>query len=707
MSQPNDTINLFPCPEIPSNLGDQKLLGLYKQIQEGRWLQRLKNSGGRLTGRQWRKLAEIVREFTPKTPLHLTTRQDIEIHDLQPEQIPSVQAELGSVGLTTFGAAGDTPRNTIVCPCSGTVTGTADLSLLAKTLEIEMAKIEGIYSLPRKFKISLSCSETCGQPWIQDLGLVTKRNGMRMGFKVIVAGSLGAKPNTGILFKDWLEAGDVVPLVIAAIKVFATHGDRENRRKARLRHVRERMGDAVFLNLLQETFTETKAELIWPTPDLDATESGFDEQKILTFPNGDISPEMAEALGDLADDEDLRVAIDTHHRVVIFARSVQNLELKLSKFPSLSEAAKASVSVVTCPGKRWCAHAIVHTNEIADRIRKQCAGMLPPGATVCISGCPNGCSHPAVADIGLSGRMTTDSQGRRVEAFDIRAGGGMGHDDRLAVPVAQKVLTEDVVDEIQKNSSRKPETARMNELILTLRKQTAELPTDAFLKFVWKHFGDKIALASSLSPEDQVITHMLCEIFGEAVERPKVFTIDTGRLPQKTYDVIEATYKKYGLWIKMLFPDAQTVEQMVNNDGPNLFYDSVEARKQCCFVRKVEPLRRELATLDAWVTGLRKQQATTRKDVERIEWDESNGLVKINPLVNWSNDEVWAFIRENNVPYNLLHDKGYPSIGCKPCTRAVRDGEDIRSGRWWWETPEQKECGLHVVDEKLVRKNGD
>ncbi len=243
----------------------------------------------------------------------------------------------------------------------------------------------------------------------------------------------------------------------------------------------------------------------------------------------------------------------------------------------------------------------------------------------------------------------------------------------------------------------------MNKLVSTLRQQTTELPTDEFLGFVWNHFGDKIALASSLSAEDQVITHILCGI----TKKPRIFTLDTGRLPQKTYDVIEATYKKYGLRIKMLFPDAKSVEEMINNDGPNLFYDSIEARKKCCFVRKVAPLRQELSTLDAWVTGLRRDQAATRSDVERIEWDEANGLVKINPLADWSNDNVWKFIRDNNVPYNLLHDDGYPSIGCEPCTRGVAEGEDIRSGRWWWEKPEQKECGLHVVDGKLIRKNGD
>ncbi len=238
--------------------------------------------------------------------------------------------------------------------------------------------------------------------------------------------------------------------MIATLKVFAEHGDRENRRKARLRHVRERMGDDVFLKLLQDTFTETKAEKNWVIPVLDVVEAGFGQQKILTFPNGDITPEMGDALGSLADDDNFKVALDTHHRIIVFARNDQNLDAKLSELPSLTEVSKPAISVVSCPGKRWCAHAIVHTNEVADRIRNECSDILPVGATVCLSGCPNGCAHPAVADIGLSGRMTKDSQGNPVEAFDIRSRGGMGHDDRLAEPVAQKIATDDVVDEIKK-----------------------------------------------------------------------------------------------------------------------------------------------------------------------------------------------------------------------------------------------------------------
>ena len=212
------------------------------------------------------------------------------------------------------------------------------------------------------------------------------------------------------------------------------------------------------------------------------------------------------------------------------------------------------------------------------------------------------------------------------------------------------------------------------------------------LAVVLERFGDRIALASSLSAEDQVITDLLAKHTAAL----RIFTLDTGRLPSETYDVIQATNDKYGIAIKILFPERKDVESMVARHGPNLFYRSIELRKECCLVRKVLPLQRELATLDAWITGLRREQSVTRSDLRIVEWDEANGLIKINPVANWAKDEVWDYIRTHDVPYNVLHDQGYPSLGCAPCTRAVRHIEDIRSGRWWWEEPEHKECGLHL-----------
>jgi phosphoadenosine phosphosulfate reductase len=183
----------------------------------------------------------------------------------------------------------------------------------------------------------------------------------------------------------------------------------------------------------------------------------------------------------------------------------------------------------------------------------------------------------------------------------------------------------------------------------------------------------------------------------------RVFTLDTGRLNQETYDCMDAIRERYGVKIEVFFPEAGAVEKLVRENGMNLFYDSVDLRKSCCAARKVEPLNRALKDLDAWMTGLRREQAVTRADVRKIEVDKDHGgIVKINPLVDWSHEEVWAYIRKNNVPYNRLHKQGYPSIGCAPCTRAVEPGEDLRAGRWWWENRNTKECGLHLGAEARV-----
>ncbi len=211
---------------------------------------------------------------------------------------------------------------------------------------------------------------------------------------------------------------------------------------------------------------------------------------------------------------------------------------------------------------------------------------------------------------------------------------------------------------------------------------------------------DHIALASSLGAEDQVLTHLLLAIKPDA----RIFILDTGRLPRETYDLMDRTMKRYGMRYEFLFPEAADIEAMESLHGPNHFYESRENRKECCFLRKVKPLRRVLSTLDVWITGLRKGQAATRNSIEIIEWDEANGLFKLNPLADWSEERVWETIRKHQIPYNELHDRGYPSIGCAPCTRAVLPGEDIRAGRWWWEQPEHKECGLHPAGGRRIGK---
>lgn len=199
--------------------------------------------------------------------------------------------------------------------------------------------------------------------------------------------------------------------------------------------------------------------------------------------------------------------------------------------------------------------------------------------------------------------------------------------------------------------------------------------------------------ANSFGAEDMVITHLIAT----HQLNINVFSLDTGRLPAETYTLMEETGKKWPtLPIKVFYPTTTAVEDFVNTNGINAFYESVELRKACCQVRKIEPLKRALQGKKAWITGLRRQQSPTRTDLGFQEFDADNGLEKFNPLIEWTEKEVWAFIKENGVPYNALHDKHYPSIGCAPCTRAISMGEDVRAGRWWWENPETKECGLHV-----------
>jgi phosphoadenosine phosphosulfate reductase len=205
-----------------------------------------------------------------------------------------------------------------------------------------------------------------------------------------------------------------------------------------------------------------------------------------------------------------------------------------------------------------------------------------------------------------------------------------------------------------------------------------------------RRYPGRVAFASSLGLEDQVLTAMIAEA---RLDIP-VFTLDTGRLYPETYDLIARTKERYGLTVHVYFPAAGEVEEMVDTHGVDLFRDSIALRKLCCGVRKVHPLRRAQLELDAWICGLRSGQGATRQNVEVAEWDDA-GLVKINPLAAWDEAGVWSYVRAHDVPYNSLHDAGFPSIGCAPCTRAVPEGEDARSGRWWWESAEQRECGLH------------
>ncbi|HLB26559.1 MAG TPA: phosphoadenylyl-sulfate reductase [Dehalococcoidia bacterium] len=228
---------------------------------------------------------------------------------------------------------------------------------------------------------------------------------------------------------------------------------------------------------------------------------------------------------------------------------------------------------------------------------------------------------------------------------------------------------------------------KVKELNEQLRGKSAE----EIVRWAAETFGSEIAFANSFGAEDVALT----DVIAKAAPSIRVFTLDTGRLHDETYEVMERVRVRYQMPIVSYFPDREAVEKLEREKGYYSFRESVENRKECCGIRKVVPLKRALSGLSAWMTGLRREQSVTRTEMQALEWDEGNGIAKVNPLIDWSEQDVWDYIKANDVPYNLLHDRGFPSIGCAPCTRAIKPGEDVRAGRWWWENPENKECGLH------------
>lgn len=239
----------------------------------------------------------------------------------------------------------------------------------------------------------------------------------------------------------------------------------------------------------------------------------------------------------------------------------------------------------------------------------------------------------------------------------------------------------------------------MNDFTHNIKQQITGLSPVESLTLLADIFPGQVTFSTSFGWEDQVITHI---IFSNNLPI-KVFTLETGRLFPETYYVWNRTMEIYGKVIHAYYPKNDLLEQMVNAKGPNSFYESVDNRKECCGIRKVEPLNRALSGNKCWITGIRAEQSVSRQLMEDVEWDEQHNLVKFHPIYNWSLDEVKDYIKKYNIPYNTLHDRGFPSIGCAPCTRAVQPGEDFRAGRWWWEDQSKKECGLHETNEVIQK----
>jgi len=421
---------VFPCSILPEDPAQCRLLGLYPQRQEGLWLQRIKLPGGVITSRNWKYLADICDKHLKSTPMRLTTRQDIELHNIPGEKVALIQKILNEAGITGLGACGDTLRNITICPGSGLCQGSHDLQRLAVAVSILLESYSKIYSLPRKFKISFSsCKNACAQPWINDLGFITKTIDGETVFDIIGAGSLGSRPATGIVLKKDVPLSDVLLVSLAAVRLFNDHGDREKRSKARLRHVRERVGDDVFIEMLDDEIRKCRDEKFPLIADIVRHDEKFFRVAELNFAFGDVSPAQAEAIAQLTLDNNVIVRLQNHHKISVYSNDTEKT-LKFIRSSSVLNLLLGGPDIASCPGTGYCKLALVDTNR-AERDLRELLKDADVGP-VRISGCPNGCAHTGVAHIGLSGKIQKNDSGEKIECFQILKDGGMGKTAALA-----------------------------------------------------------------------------------------------------------------------------------------------------------------------------------------------------------------------------------------------------------------------------------
>jgi sulfite reductase (NADPH) hemoprotein beta-component len=412
-----------PAPEKETRESvANRILGLYPQKQDGLFMQRIKIFGGRINWPQWRRVAQLAASYTPSGELHVTTRQSIELHDIASGDVAAVQRGLAEVALALFGAGGDSLRNITVCCGCNFDTGSAGVFPLARFVGQYLSSKSNVLNLPRKFKISFSgCRIACAKPWLNDLGFIAQWDEK---FTVIGAGSLGAKPALGVeLYKD-LPTKDVLPLCIAAIEFFEQYGDRENRHRARFRHIRERLGESAFKAEFDRWFIRVKGRQSWPEISTPSTDKNIRLLWSLQLPDGNIKAKQAIRLAEMAEPKGMVLRINLEHGLELYGRETVPPPETLAVFEN-------NPIVVACPGSATCPHGIVNTGQIAGEIRRALAGPDHPEVRINISGCPNNCAQSSVADIGLIG-MLRRQHGETKECCRLFTGGGNGKNDKLA-----------------------------------------------------------------------------------------------------------------------------------------------------------------------------------------------------------------------------------------------------------------------------------
>jgi sulfite reductase beta subunit-like hemoprotein len=384
-------------------------------------MQRVKVPQGRIRPDAFRALAALAERYTPGYPLHLTTRQDVELHGVLPDDVPAIQRGIDEAGLTSVAACGDSLRNVVVCPANGLEAGSWDVAEVAGSIERFAESLPWIRDLPRKFKVSVSgCPNACARPWINDLGLVANADGT---MRAVMAGSLGARPDLGVLLYDALRPGEILPLVSAALKLFHAEGDRQRRGRARLRHVRQRLGEARFRSRMESLVQEENRVLSTPEATLRRVEREVPLRARLSLPLGDLAPDAASELADAVQAAGAELRLGLQHDLFVYG------DAPVGWSPRLQALANRP-RVVACPGVTWCTRAIADSRAAAARTLET----LPDRCevNVAIAGCPNNCPQAAVADVGLIGCIRKTAAGERQECFRLLVGGGNGQSAILA-----------------------------------------------------------------------------------------------------------------------------------------------------------------------------------------------------------------------------------------------------------------------------------
>lgn len=454
----------FPCERFPTDRHEARLLGVYDMRPAEFVMQRIRVPGGRIGLPAWRAVAELVRRYTPGYPLHVTTRQDIELHGLRPEDVPAVQRGVQAAGLSTLGACGDTTRNITACPVADCCVGTVDLAALGAQIQSSLDRLPWRHDLPRKFKISLSgCARACARPWINDIGLIAQSDGT---FQAIAAGSLGARPGLGMLLYERLHREEVIPFVVAVLRLFHAEGQRESRARARLRHLRERLGDEQFREKVDQFFREEAASGEWPAVALLPSSRHGKRLARLHLPLGDIEADLALELADALQRVGASLCIGFDHDLFVYGT------VEPTWSPALERLTRGP-SLVACAGAAMCPLGIADSRQAGRRLLE----VLPPdlGLTVNVSGCPNACPQSPVADIGLIGCRKT-VHGQRQECFRLVAGGGNGSTPRLAEELHPAVPASQVADVVRYLADRYRSSRRPGEAFGDfVRREKAEL----------------------------------------------------------------------------------------------------------------------------------------------------------------------------------------------------------------------------------------